>query len=78
MSGAPNIGHGSISEIQLAFERILKAGLANLPPDGYDEETLDEPRPGSPAEAIVQLEPNDPRAIDFRNTLRTYVSRPCF
>ncbi|KAE9410640.1 hypothetical protein BT96DRAFT_953179 [Gymnopus androsaceus JB14] len=64
-----------ISEIQLAFERILKAGLANLPPDGYDEETLDEPRPGSPAEAIVQLEPNDPRAIDFRNTLRTWFGR---
>lgn len=66
-------GHGSIPEIQIAFKRILKAGLANLPSNGYDEETLDEERPGSPEEDIVQLEQDDHRAIDFRNTLRTYV-----
>ncbi|KIK68061.1 hypothetical protein GYMLUDRAFT_36884 [Collybiopsis luxurians FD-317 M1] len=75
ISGPSNIGHGSISEIQLAFHRILKAGLANLPPDGYDEETLDAERPGSPAEIIVQLDEHDHRAIDFRNTLRTWFGR---
>ncbi|KAJ3882897.1 hypothetical protein F5051DRAFT_343702 [Lentinula edodes] len=68
-------GHGSIPEIQIAFERILKAGLANLPSNGYDEETLDEERPGSPEEDIVQLEQDDHRAIDFRNTLRTWFGR---
>lgn len=51
----------------------VSAGLANLPEDGYDEESLDYERPGSPAESIIQLEPDDPRAIDFRNSLRTYV-----
>ncbi len=29
-------------------------------------------RPGSPDEAITQLERDDPRAIDFRNSLRTW------
>ncbi|KAJ4478210.1 hypothetical protein J3R30DRAFT_3333115 [Lentinula aciculospora] len=75
LSGPPPNGHGSISEIQVAFERILKAGLANLPPDGYDEETLDNERPGSPEEDIVQLEHDDHRAMDFRNTLRTWFGR---
>ncbi|KAF9268049.1 hypothetical protein L218DRAFT_918278 [Marasmius fiardii PR-910] len=66
---------GKLSELQIAFTRVLKAGLAQLPEEGFDEETTDCPRPGSPAEEIVQLEPNDGRAIDFRNTLRTWFGR---
>lgn len=64
-----------LSELQIAFTRVLKAGLAQLPEEGYDEETTDSPRPGSPQEEIVQLEPNDHRAIDFRYTLRTWFGR---
>ncbi|KAF5390685.1 hypothetical protein D9757_002725 [Collybiopsis confluens] len=75
ISGPTNIGHGSVPEIQLAFQRILKAGLADLPKEGFDEETLDTERPGSPAELITQLDENDPRAIDFRNILRTWFGR---
>ncbi|KAJ8086715.1 hypothetical protein PM082_005538 [Marasmius tenuissimus] len=66
---------GKLVELQIAFTRVLKAGLAQLPEEGFDEETTDCPRPGSPAEEIVQLESHDPRAIDFRNTLRTWFGR---
>jgi hypothetical protein len=51
---------------------VLKSGLANLSEDDFDEEALDEERPGSPAEEIEQLQFDDPRAIDFRNYLRTW------
>lgn len=51
---------------------MLKAGLANLPEDGGDLESLLTNRPGSPAETIVQLERHDPRAVDFRHSLRTW------
>ena len=59
-------------ELQVTFTRVLKAGLADLPEDGYDEETTKAARPGSPAEDIVQLEKDDHRAVDFRNSLRTW------
>ncbi|KAG6869257.1 hypothetical protein C0993_000010 [Termitomyces sp. T159_Od127] len=62
-------GPGEPEEIQTAFKRLLKSGLANLPADGGDEESH---RPGSPQEDIVQLEFDDPRAIDFRNALRPW------
>ncbi|KAG6866452.1 hypothetical protein C0991_003970 [Blastosporella zonata] len=62
-------GTGDPGEIQTAFRRLLQTGLANLPPDGGDEESH---RPGSPEEDIIQLEFNDPRAIDFRNALRPW------
>ena len=52
--------------------RLLKTGLANLPEDGGDVETLVIDRPGSPAEVITQLERLDPRAIDFRHCIRTW------
>jgi len=63
--------HGTedLREIQAAFKRLLQSGLANLPEDGGDEESL---RAGSPKEDIIQLEPNDPRAIDFRNAMRSW------
>ncbi|KAJ7129584.1 hypothetical protein C8R44DRAFT_830056 [Mycena epipterygia] len=68
-------GTGDIAQLQIAFMRVLKSGLANLPEDGYDEESLDVDRPGSPGEPITQLEPNDPRGIDFRNVIRTWFGR---
>lgn len=66
---SPN-GHGNLIELQAALKRVLQAGLAFLPVDGPDEEEGN--RPGSPAEAITQLERDDPRAIDFRNNVRTW------
>lgn len=52
--------------------RLLKTGLANLPEDGGDMQTVVTKRPGSPAETIEQLERHDPRAIDFRNSIRAW------
>jgi len=69
ISGASPSGSGELTEIEAAFKRMLKTGLANLPEDGGDEESE---RPGSPGEDIIQLQRDDPRAIDFRNTLRTW------
>ncbi|KAK2466270.1 hypothetical protein APHAL10511_001912 [Amanita phalloides] len=66
---------GDVLEIQTAFRRLLKSGLAGLPTDGGDEESLHTIRPGSPNETITQLERDDPRAIDFRNSLRTWFQR---
>ncbi|KAJ7908277.1 hypothetical protein B0H13DRAFT_2497808 [Mycena leptocephala] len=68
-------GTGNIAQLQIAFTRVLKSGLASLPEHGFDEESLDADRPGSPAESITQLEPTDPRGIDFRNVLRTWFGR---
>ena len=56
-----------------AFKRILQSGLADLPEYGYDEEDVG--RPGSPDEELVQLDYNDPRAVDFRNYLRTWFGK---
>ncbi|KAI0034072.1 hypothetical protein K488DRAFT_77450 [Vararia minispora EC-137] len=75
VSGPCLIPSGDMRELQVTFTRVLKAGLANLPEEGYDEETLPVTRPGSPAEDIVQLEKDDPRAIDFRNSLRTWFGK---
>ncbi|KXN89654.1 hypothetical protein AN958_05521 [Leucoagaricus sp. SymC.cos] len=63
---------GDALETKTAYVRLLKAGLAALPEDGGDEESLAVSRPGSPEETIVQLEKHDPRAIDFRNSLRNW------
>ncbi|KAG5650588.1 hypothetical protein H0H81_011727 [Sphagnurus paluster] len=62
-------GPGDLREIQAAFTRVLKSGLANLPEDDEDEGLR---RPGSPEEDIIQLEFDDPRAVDFRNALRPW------
>ncbi|KAF9534250.1 hypothetical protein CPB83DRAFT_902204 [Crepidotus variabilis] len=66
------LGPGHPDEIQVAYIRLLKTGMANLPEDGGDIETLEIARPGSPAETITQLERDDPRAVDFRNSIRTW------
>ncbi|KAH6915372.1 hypothetical protein BKA70DRAFT_575633 [Coprinopsis sp. MPI-PUGE-AT-0042] len=62
-------------EIRTAYTRLLKTGLAQLPADGGDHESLWDDRPGSPEEEIVQLEYDDHRAIDFRNCLRTWFKK---
>ena len=72
VAGPSLIGPRHADELRVAFTRMLKTGLANLPEDEGDIETLDTVRPGSPAEAIEQLARHDPRAIDFRNSIRTW------
>ncbi|KAJ7682725.1 hypothetical protein DFH06DRAFT_1161974 [Mycena polygramma] len=67
-------GTGNILQLQIAFMRVLKSGLANLPEEGFDFDE-DSDRPNSPAEAITQLESTDPRGIEFRNVLRTWFGR---
>jgi hypothetical protein len=74
VSGAP----GEPTDIQIAYNRLLKAGLANLPSDGGDLENLLTVRPASPAETIVQLDRHDPRAIEFRHSLRTWFCKVPF
>jgi hypothetical protein len=69
ISGPSPYGPGELLEIQAAYRRLLKAGLSGLPENGDDEES---DRPGSPEETIIQLERDDPRAVDFRNSLRTW------
>lgn len=69
VSGPSPVGPREPLEIQTAFKRVLKAGLANLPEYGDDEGSK---RPTSPEEKIMQLERDDPRALDFRNCLRTW------
>lgn len=79
ISGPSPNGPGNLHELRKAFHRVLQAGLASLPEQGYDEETLDVDRPGSPEETLTNLDFEDPRAVDFRNYLRTwYVSRHTF
>jgi len=72
VSGPGPIGPQNPDELQVAYTRLLKTGLANLSEDGRDSESFITPRPGSPDETIEQLERHDPRAIDFRNSIRTW------
>ena len=65
--------HSDFNELQAAFRRVLQSGLAELPEYGYDEEDVG--RPGSPEEDIIALERHDPRAVDFRNYLRTWFGK---
>ncbi|CAL1694886.1 unnamed protein product [Somion occarium] len=62
-----------LTELQCAFKRSLQAGLASLPREASDEE--DGERPSSPTEDIVTLEFDDPRAVDFRNCMRTWFGK---
>ncbi|KAJ8481767.1 hypothetical protein ONZ51_g5790 [Trametes cubensis] len=75
ISGSSPNGPGNLHELQAVFKRVLQAGLASLPEEGFDEETLDVDRPGSPAEALVALDYHDLRAVDFRNYLRTWFNK---
>lgn len=53
-------------ELQLIFTRVLQSGLApKVAPNAL-------PRPQSPAEPLVSLKYDDPRASDFRNHFRLW------
>ena len=70
VDGPCPIPPGNIDELTLAFKRIAQTGLADHA--DYDEETLNESRPGSPAEAVEALSSTDPRAVDFQNQFRNW------
>ncbi|KAL0949481.1 hypothetical protein HGRIS_009534 [Hohenbuehelia grisea] len=72
VAAQPPLPPGALHELRIAHSRVLKSGLASLPEDGFDEETTDSSRPCSPAEDITQLTHDDPRAVDFREVLRTW------
>jgi hypothetical protein len=67
------LGPGDTAQLQVAFKRVLQAGLATFSPEDYDEESVSADRASSPDQDIIQLDQDDPRAIDFRNQIRTYV-----
>lgn len=73
VAGPPPNDTDNFNELQAAFRRVLQSGLADLPEYGYDEEDVG--RPGSPEEDIITLERDDPRAVDFRNYLRTWFGK---
>ncbi|KAG8218578.1 hypothetical protein J3R82DRAFT_4219 [Butyriboletus roseoflavus] len=72
ISGLPQTSQRNLAELQASFERVLKTGLADLT---VDEESLNPERPGSPAESLTQLGPDDPRAIEFRECMRAWFRR---
>ncbi|KAK0453537.1 hypothetical protein EV421DRAFT_1764822 [Armillaria borealis] len=72
LSGPTTTPIRSVEELQVALTRVIKSGLANLSEVDFDTESLDESRPGSPEEDVIQLDHDDPRAIDFRNSFRTW------
>ncbi|KAB5592081.1 Alpha/beta hydrolase family protein [Ceratobasidium theobromae] len=63
-----------LHHLRSLFTRILQTGLAPHYPDADDdiEDDTAGSRPGSPAESIDKLEWDDPRAVDFRQRLRTW------
>lgn len=68
ISGPAPKGPSNLSELQTAFDRVLRAGLA----DGASASAP--PCDGAPATAapLEELAHDDPRAIDFRNALRPW------
>ncbi|KAL5508303.1 hypothetical protein ACEPAH_5922 [Sanghuangporus vaninii] len=72
ISGTSPISASDVGELQLAFRRVLQSGLIPLPEDGGDEEYYSTDRPSSPDAVIEGLERDDPRAIDYRDRLRTW------
>jgi hypothetical protein len=79
ISGPSPLKYSDVAVQQAAFLRFIKAGLAKLPLDGFDEESLDASRTGSPAEEPRPLEADDPRAVEFRDAFSTWyvLSVPC-
>jgi len=75
ITGPHSLPPNKLGELQGAFARVLQAGLADLPEDGFDEESLDVDRPASPAEEVTKLQYDDRRAVDFRNYLRTWFGK---
>ncbi|RDB22664.1 hypothetical protein Hypma_010101 [Hypsizygus marmoreus] len=59
VSGTVPFAVGDLTDIHIAVKRLLTTGLAHLPVNATDED-------------MIQLEPDDPLAVDFRNTMRTW------
>jgi hypothetical protein len=72
VSGPSPYSARNIEELQTAFKRVLRAGLYDYSEDDISKETSDITRPGGHAETIEKLEYDNPRAVDFRNMLRTW------
>ncbi len=70
ISDLPPSRRRNLTELQTALKRVLLTGLVFPPEGGPDEEEGN--RPGSPTEFTVALDKDDPRAIDFRNSIRTW------
>ena len=78
ISGYCPIQPGDANELRVTFSRVLKAGLESSPRDGSIAETGNTEQT-IPASAIPQLEWDDPRAVDFRDSLRTwYAQKRCY
>lgn len=75
ISGPPSNSPRNLEDAKTAFIRVLKCGLANVAEGNIDEESVDEAMPSSPAEPIVRLRVDDPRALDFRTSIRAWYVR---
>ncbi|KAL4081679.1 hypothetical protein V8B97DRAFT_1913654 [Scleroderma yunnanense] len=73
ISGLPPNRPRNLEDTKAGFIRVLRSGL--LPEENIDEESLEEVTPNSPAEPIVQLKADDPRALEFRGCLRVWFRR---
>lgn len=72
ISGPPLHHARDLEDAKAGFIRVLKCGLSNVVEGCIDEESLDEAIPGSPAEPVVHLTADDPRALDLRIRLRVW------
>ncbi|TCD64755.1 hypothetical protein EIP91_003646 [Steccherinum ochraceum] len=59
ISGPTPMATNSLAELQAAYERVLRVGMGT----------------GTVGEETTALHPMDPRAVDFRNCLRTWFDR---
>jgi hypothetical protein len=70
VSGPSPYGPGNLGELRIAFMRVLRAGFSDQPENGSLPM-----KPHAKSHLIEQLEYDDPRAVDFRNVLRTWFGR---
>lgn len=70
IAGPTPMTPNSLAELQAAFARVLRSGL-RLPTEGEAEDGNATVTSSLDAD-ITPLDPMDPRAIDFRNFLRTW------
>ncbi|KAH8105879.1 hypothetical protein BXZ70DRAFT_917198 [Cristinia sonorae] len=73
ISGPTPMTPNSLAELQAAYARVLRTGLGLVSNEDVENEHLS--RPIRLEEDIEALSPMDPRAIDFRNFLRTWFNR---
>ena len=66
------IAPSKVDEFQLTVQRVAQAGLYDLLESSALGDVRNEHTRVSSTPTIPQLVPHDPRAIDFRNSLRTW------